>query len=124
MRPLLMILLLLALLAAPCAANHTIAAEYDLLTGLWAWEASAARQLTGWLTIGYSLTAMCDGAMFKAGMLPSFTPIRQDYAIWAQVQHGAWSLRVTDWCNHWLAQSGRPPWADEWGLTLRVQWEW
>jgi hypothetical protein len=124
MQQLFTILLLLALLAAPCAANHTIAAEYDLLTGLWAWEATAARQLTGWLSVGYSLTVVCDGAIYKAGLVPSWIPVRQDYSIWAQVQHGAWSLRVTDWCNHWLSQSGRSPWEDTQGLAVRVQWGW
>lgn len=123
MQPLLMILLLLALLAAPCAANHTIAAEYDLLTGLWAWEATAARQLTGWLSVGYTLTAVCAGYGWK-GFVPSFVPVRQDYSIWAEVQHGAWSLRVTDWCNHWLSQSRQPAWEDSQGLSIRIQWEW
>lgn len=123
MQQLLTILLLLLLLAAPCAANHTIAAEYDLLTGLWSWEGSGSKDLTGWLSVGYTLTAVCAGYGWK-GFVPSFVPVRQDYSIWAEVQHGAWSLRVTDWCNHWLSQSGMPPWADEWGLTLRVQWEW
>jgi hypothetical protein len=117
-------LLICVAFVSPAAAQHTIAGEYDLLTGLWAWEATAARQLTGWLSVGYSLTVVCDGAIYKAGLVPSWAPVRQDYSIWAEVRHGAWSLRVTDWCNHWLAQSGRPPWADEWGLTLRVQWEW
>lgn len=119
------IALLACVILTPCAAaQHTVAAEYDLLSSLWSWEASANKPLTDWLTIGYSLTAMCDGATFKAGIIPSFTPIRQDYAIWAQAQHGAWSLRVTDWCNHWLSQSRQPAWEDSQGLSIRVQWEW
>lgn len=124
MRNLALLLALLLFLAAPALAQHTVSGEYDLLTGLWSWEASANKPLTDWLTIGYSLIAVCDGATFKAGMIPSFTPIRQDYSIWAQVQRGAWSVRLTDWCNHWLSQSGQPAWQDAQGLSVRVQWEW
>jgi len=109
--------------AMPCSA-HAVAGEYDLVTQQWTWETAGAHPLAEWLSIGYSLRCLCDTWVWKAGIVPSWVPIRQDYTVWAQVQRGAWVLRVTDWCNHWLAQSGRPPWADEWGLTLRVQWEW
>ena len=124
MRRLLILLVLLLLLAAPCAAQHTVAGEYDLLTGLWAWETAGSKPINGWLSVGYTLTAVCDGAIYKAGILPSWAPIRQDYSIWAQADYGPWSVRVTDWCNHWLSQSGRPPWEDTQGLAVRVQWQW
>lgn len=124
MRRFAIVLILLALLAAPAVAQHTLAGSYDLLTGFWAWEAAGSKPVTDWLLVGYSLTAVCGGTTFKAGLVPSWVPIRQDYSIWAEVQRGPWSLRVTDWCNHWLAQSGRPPWADTQGLSVRVQWEW
>lgn len=119
------IALLACVILTPCAAaQHTVAAEYDLLSSLWSWEASANKPLTDWLSVGYSLTVVCDGAIYKAGLVPSWIPVRQDYAIWAEVQHGAWSLRVTDWCNHWLSQSRQPAWEDSQGLSIRVQWEW
>lgn len=124
MRRLLIALALLALLAAPALAQHTVSGDYDLVTGLWSWEAAGSKPLTDWLSVGYSLTAVCDGWMTKAGVVPSWTPIRQDYAIWLQADYGPWSVRLTDWCNHWLSQSGRPPWEDTHGLAVRVQWEW
>jgi hypothetical protein len=124
MRRLLIALALLLLLAAPALAQHTVSGEYDLLTGLWSWEAAGSKPVTDWLSVGYTLTAVCDGAIYKAGIVPSWVPVRQDYAIWLQATCGAWSVRVTDWCNHWLSQSGKPPASDTWGLRVRVQWEW
>lgn len=115
---------LLLLLAAPCAAQHTVAGEYDLLTGLWSWEAAGSKPLTDWLSVGYSLTALCSEWSWKAGLMPSWAPVRQDYGVWLQADYGPWAVRLTDWCQHWLSQSGRPRDADAWGLKVRVQWEW
>lgn len=110
--------------ATPCSASHTVAGEYDLVRRQWTWEATGAHPLAEWLSIGYSLRCLCDQWVWKAGIVPSWAPVRQDYTIWAEARHGPWSVRLTDWCNHWLSQSGQPPWADEHGLTVRVQWEW
>ena len=117
-------LCIVSLLSVPCSASHTVAGEYDLVSRQWTWEVAGAHPLAEWLSIGYSLRCLCDTWVWKAGMVPSWAPVRQDYTVWAEAQRGPWSVRLTDWCNHWLAQSGRPPWTDEWGLTLRVQWEW
>lgn len=120
----LLLTVLLIGLSMPCMAAHQAAGEYDFVTRQWTWEAAGAHPLTERLSIGYSLRCLCPEWVWKAGLVPSWAPIRQDYTVWAEVQHGPWSVRLTDWCNHWLSQSGRPPWADEHGLTLRVQWEW
>jgi len=110
--------------AVSCMASHLVAGEYDLVTRRWTWEVSGDHALADWLSIGYALRCLCSDWVWKAGVVPSWVPIRQDYEVWAQVRRGAWTLRVMDWCNHWLAQSHMPAWADEWGLTLRVQREW
>lgn len=117
-------IVLIVLLAASCSAAHIVAAEYDLVSRQWVWEAAGTHPLAEWLSIGYSLRCLCDTWVWKAGIVPSWAPIRQDYTVWAEARHGPWSVRLTDWCDHWLSQSWLPPWADEWGLTLRVEWEW
>jgi len=110
--------------AVSCMASHLVAGEYDLVTRRWTWEVSGSHALANRLSIGYSLRCLCSEWVWKAGIVPSWVPIRQDYTVWAEARHGPWSVRLTDWCDHWLSQSGMPPWADEWGLTLRVQREW
>lgn len=122
-RLLITLLLLLTLLATPALAQHTVSGEYDLLSGLWSWQAAGRKPLTEWLSVGYSLTAVCGGYGWKT-LVPSWIPVRQDYTIWVQADYGPWSLRVTDWCNHWLSQSGYSADIDTQGLTVRVQWEW
>jgi len=107
-----------------CAASQLVAGEYDLVTRQWTWEVTGSHPCADWLSIGYSLRCLCSDWVWKAEIVPSWAPIRQDYRVWAEARHGPWSVRLTDWCNHWLSQSGMPPWADEWGLTLRVQREW
>jgi len=93
-------LLCLLSLAAPCSA-HAVACQYDLATQQWTWETAGAHPLTDWLSIGYSLRCLCE---WKAGIVPSWVRVRQDYTIWAEARQGAWSVRLTDWCNHWLSQ--------------------
>lgn len=118
------VLLVCLVSAVSCAASYLVAGEYDVVTRRWTWEASGGHALTDRLSIGYSLRCLCDDWTWKAGLVPSWVPIRQDYEVWAQLHYGPWSLRVTDWCNHWLAQSGMSARADGWGLRLRLQWEW
>lgn len=113
----------LILPATPCSASHVVAGEYDLLSGLWMWEAAGAQPLNEWLCVGYRMRCLCNGWAPKA-IIPSWIPIRQDYEVWAEVQRGVWTIRLTDWCDHWLSQSGVPQSEDTHGLTVRMQWRW
>lgn len=114
-----MLLLLLLLLSAPCYAR--VAGEYDILTQEWVWEASDEYNITDWLGIGYSLRCLCPCTTWKT-VIPSWVPFRQDYEVWAEVRYKSVTVRLTDWCNHWLSQSGRDD--DTHGLRLRVEWTW
>lgn len=116
-------LLIVLLLSVPCSASHVVAGEYDLLSGLWVWEAAGDHPLTDWLYVGYRMRCVSPAIRWKT-VLPSWAPVRQDYEVWVEAERGAWSIRLTDWCNHWLAQSDVPWWEDTHGLTVRVQWRW
>lgn len=113
-----------ALFVAPCVGHHAVAGEYDFVTQQWIWEALGSHPLAEWLHVGYSLRCVCPEWVWKAGIVPSWVPTRQDYAIWAEVRYEQWSIKLTDWCKHWLSQSSIPPGFDDYGLTLRLQWEW
>lgn len=118
-----LIVLVMLLTAIPCTASHRVAGEYDLITELWTWEAAGDYDIVDWLGVGYSLRCLCDGWAPKT-IIPSWIPIRQDYEVWAEARYGDWTVRVTDWCNHWLSQSGVSRSEDTHGLTVRVQWQW
>ncbi len=116
-------IILALVVATPCTASHIVAGEYDLLSGLWVWEASEDHPLADWLYVGYRMRCLCDGWAPKT-IVPSWIPIRQDYEVWAEARYGDWTIRITDWCNHWLSQSGVSRSEDTDGLTVRVQWQW
>lgn len=116
-------IILALIVATPCTASHIVAGEYDLIRREWVWEASGDYDIVDWLGVGYSLRCMCPGYCWKT-IIPSWFPHRQDYSVWAEARYGDWSIRLTDWCNHWLAQSDVPWWEDTHGLTVRVQWRW
>ena len=122
-RRLLAVLLILALSSATAyAVSGYVEGSYDLLTQQWVWSIEAKQPVGRCLTLGATLTTPCDGVRSKV-ILPSWCPTSQLYEMWAEARHGPVSVRLTDWCFHWLSQSGQTAAQDKWGLGLSIRYE-
>ena len=110
--------------AAPGRADTIIGCEYDAVNELWAWDLGFEHQLASWLDFGATLKCYLDPEVpysFRAGLIPAGVPYLQGYEIWVKATWGDLSLAISDWCNHYLAQSGVPAYYDTYGLTLRLE---
>jgi len=120
---LLVVLFVCFLLAFPVQAKIEgyVAVDYDTLNEDWAWSLGVDKHITDWFLVGTTMTTMSPTYVFKH-FIPSWVPHRLDYEVYAEVRLGDWSLRVTDWCDHWFSQSYH--WGeDEWGLKVRLKYE-
>ena len=124
MKRVLFVLLLCLIVALPTQAEIKgyVAVDYDTLNQSWAWTLSADKHITDWWLVGTAMTTHAPGYGFKH-FVPSWIPHRLDYEVYTEIKLGDWSLRVTDWCDHWFTQSGKSGWLDEWGLTVRVRYD-
>jgi hypothetical protein len=123
-RSVIFVLLLVGLLAIQSvafAADGYVAANYDALLKTWVWELSVHKDINSYLRVGTTLKTHGDKYAQKT-IVPSFIPTMQGYEVWAEIQKGDFSVRITDWCDHWLSQSGVPSYIDDEGLKLRVQY--
>lgn len=124
MKRVLFVLLLCLIVALPTQAEIKgyVAVDYDTLNQSWAWTLSADKHITDWWLVGTAMTTHAPGYGFKH-FVPSWIPHRLDYEVYTEIKLGDWSLRVTDWCDHWFSQSGKGGWLDVWGLTVRVRYD-
>lgn len=120
MRMLRISLALALLLASPClAVSGHIGMDYDLLTEEWVWDVGLEKGLTDNLVVGTTLSTTCPDYGYK-GIIPSWIPELQRYEVWAEVRWKEVSVRLTDWCDHYLSQSGKDD--DKWGLKLSLRY--
>jgi hypothetical protein len=124
MRKAALIILLIVLLSLPVYAEigGYVSVEYDTLNQDWLWVLNVDKQLAPWFKIGTTLGTYSEGFGFKH-FVPSWIPHRLDYEVYAEVHYKNFSLRVTDWCDHWFAQSDQDWLADRWGLTIRLRYD-
>lgn len=124
MRNVALIMLLIVLLSSPVYAKigGYVSVEHDTLNQDWLWVLNVDKQLTPWFKVGTTLGTYCEGFGFKH-FVPSWIPHRLDYEVYAEVHYKNFSLRVTDWCDHWFAQSDQDWSADRGGLTVRLRYE-
>ena len=122
MKKLTLVLLICFILTFPAYAQIKGYAEvgYDTLTQDWAWVLSVDKHITSWWLVGTSMTTHAPGYSFKH-FIPSWIPHRLDYEVYTEFRLGDWSLRVTDWCDHWFSQSD--VYDDEWGLTIGLRYD-
>ena len=124
MKKLTLILLLCLLVALPVHAQIKgyVAVDYDTMTRDWLWTLSVDKHITDWWLVGTTMTTRTPGYAFKH-FIPSWIPHRLDYEVYTEFRYKDISLRVTDWCDHWFSQSDKGGWLDEWGLTVRVRYD-
>ena len=124
MRKLTLVLLLCLLVTLPVHAQIRgyVAVDYDTMTRDWLWTLSVDKHITDWWLVGTSMATFAPGYGFKY-FIPSWIPHRLDYEVYTEIRLGDWSLRVTDWCDHWFAQSDQDWSADRWGLTVRLRYD-
>ncbi len=119
-RWLMIVVICLALAAPACAVSGYVGMDYDFMSQAWVWGVGLERGLGEYLAVGTALEAVCPGYGYK-GPIPSWMPEMQRYEVWAEARWRDVSVRITDWCDHYLAQSGVNG-NDTHGLTLRVRY--
>jgi hypothetical protein len=124
MRKVALIVLIIIVICLPVYAEigGYVSVEYDTLNQDWLWVLNVDKQLTPWFKVGTALGTYSEGFGFKH-FVPSWIPHRLDYEVYAEVHYKNFSLRVTDWCDHWFAQSDQDWLADRWGLTVRLRYD-
>ena len=124
MKRVLFVLLLCLIVAPPTQAEIKgyVAVDYDTLNQSWAWTLSVDKHLTDWWLVGTSMATYAPEYGFKH-FIPAWAPHRLDYEVYTEVHYKNFSLRVTSWCDHWFSQSGKGGWLDEWGLTVRLRYD-
>jgi len=124
MRKVALIVLIIIVICLPVHADlgGHVSVDYDTLNQDWLWVLNVDKQLTPWFKIGTTLGTYSEGFGFKH-FVPSWIPHRLDYEVYAEVHYKNFSLRVTDWCDHWFAQSDQNWSADRWGLTVRLRYD-
>ena len=113
--------LVLTLLASPCAAS-SLFADYDFVAAEWRFGVGLEYPLSDTFAVGTTLTTLCPDYGFK-GIVPSWIPSLQGYEVWAEVRWQDVRLRLTDWCDHYLAQGGVGASEDRWGLRLSLRYD-
>jgi hypothetical protein len=123
-RIVLVVMVGLFLLTVPGHAFFTghVAVDYDTLNQDWYWVLSVDKHITDWWLVGTSLGTYAPGYGFKY-FIPSWIPHRLDYEVYTEFRYKDFSLRITDWCDHWFAQSGQHWLADRAGLTVRLRYD-
>lgn len=96
--------------------------NYDFVAETYYWEVDVHKNIFGFLTLGTSFGTPTPEIVTKV-FVPSGVPTRIDYKLYAEVKIKDFSIRLTDWCNHWLAQSNHSSLDDTWGLDLTVKYE-
>lgn len=99
-----------------------ISGNYDFVSETYYWEVEVRKNLFGFLTVGTSFGTPTPEIATKI-FVPSGVPTRIDYNLYAEVKIKDFSIRLTNWCNHWLAQSNHSYLDDTWGLDLTVKYE-
>ena len=124
MRKLALIILLIVLLSLPVYAEIRghVSVEYDTLNRDWLWVLTVDKHLTDWWLVGTSMGTYAPEYGFKH-FIPAWAPHRLDYEVYTEVHYKNFSLRVTDWCDHWFAQSDQDWLADRSGLTVRLRYD-
>lgn len=122
-RIVLTVLLVLLLTNVVYAMGGHVAVDYDTMNEDWVWEVEVFKDLGSFVKVGFNMATYSPVFGFKH-FIPSWAPFRLDYQVYAEVKYKSVSLRVTDWCDHWFAQSGKDAWeSDSHGLTLRLKYE-
>lgn len=103
------------------AFSGYVSMDYDLLTQDWVWEIELQKNVTEIFSVGTTLQTYCPGYGFK-GIVPSWIPEMQRYEVWAEARIKNISVKLIDWCDHYLAQSGIDD-NDTHGLALRMRYE-
>ncbi len=98
--------------------------NYDFVSETYYWEVEVNKNLFGFLTVGTSFGTPTPELVIKS-FVPSGVPTRIDYKLYTEVKIKDFSIRLTDWCNHWLVQHTdyMKPQQDKWGLQLQVKYE-
>jgi hypothetical protein len=118
------VLMLCFIITPPVQAEvkSYVAVNYDTMNQDWLWELNINKHITDWWLVGASMATYAPEYGFKY-FIPSWIPHRLDYEVYTELRLGDWSLRVTDWCDHWFSQSGVSGWDDHHGLTVRLKYE-
>ena len=97
--------------------------NYDFISETYYWEVDVHKKLFDFLTLGTSFGTPTPEIGTKA-FVPSGVPTRIDYKLYAEVKIKDVSVRLTDWCDHWLVQHTdyMKPQQDKWGLQLQVKY--
>ena len=124
MRKVALMVLLIVLISLPVYAEIRghVSVEYDTLNRDWLWVLTVDKHLTDWWLVGTSMATYAPEYGFKH-FIPAWVPHRLDYEVYTEVHYKNFSLRVTSWCDHWFSQSGKGGWLDEWGLTVRLRYD-
>lgn len=110
----------LAFAAPAYAVSGHVDMHYDFIAEEWIWGVGLQKELGEHLAVGTVMEAACPEYGYK-GIVPSWAPAMQRYEVWAEVRWQGMSVRLTDWCDHFLAQAGSADW-DACGLELRVRY--
>ena len=118
------VLMLCFIITLPVQAEvkSYVAVNYDTMNQDWLWELSINKHITDWWLVGTSMATYAPEYGFKF-FVPSWIPHRLDYEVYTEFRYKDISLRITDWCDHWFSQSGKGGWLDEWGLTVRLRYD-
>ena len=114
------VLLIIFSLTTSANVGGHVAADYDLITHVWNWEVETYKEIFKGFRLGFTMITYAPGVNYKLG-IPSWIPHRLDYDVWGEYRVGSFTIRLSDWCNHWFSQSGVLQ--DEWGLKVRVKYE-
>lgn len=101
-----------------------VSGNYDFVSETYYWEVDVHKNIFGFLTLGTSFGTPTPEIVTKA-FVPSGVPTRIDYKLYAEVKIKDVSVRLTDWCDHWLVQHTdyMKPQQDKRGLQLQVKYE-
>ena len=126
MRKVALIVLIIIVICLPVYAEigGYVSGNYDFVSETYYWEVDVHKNIFGFLTLGTSFGTPTPEIVTKA-FVPSGVPTRIDYKLYAEVKIKDVSVRLTDWCDHWLVQHTdyMKPQQDKWGLQLQVKYE-
>jgi hypothetical protein len=119
----LVFVLIMASVTQASIGGH-VSGNYDFVSETYYWEVEVNKNLFGFLTVGTSFGTPTPELVIKS-FVPSGVPTRIDYKLYAEVKIKDVSVRLTDWCDHWLVQHTdyMKPQQDKWGLQLQVKYE-
>jgi hypothetical protein len=110
-------------LSLPVSAKTTLSYERDFETSQDTWGVAFEKQIGAVgdfkLSGGGVVDTLLSGYTPKEFLI-SGVPSRQDYTLYLKAEYKGLTVRLTDWCNHYLAQS--PFRGDTQGVTIRVEY--